>query len=54
MKFKLSHQPFLRALAVFLTVFFTVGWGIDSPPEYDEYLIIFAVILAISLAFLKV
>jgi predicted membrane chloride channel (bestrophin family) len=41
----------LRALGVFLGVFFTVGWGRKSKPEFDVFLIIFAVVMGIFLAF---
>ena len=41
----------LRTLGVFLSVFFTVGWGRKSPPAFDAFLIVFAVVLAIGLAF---
>lgn len=41
----------LRTIGVFLSVFFTVGWGRKSKPEYDTALIVFAVVLAIVLAF---
>ena len=43
----------LRALGVFLGVFFTVGWGRKSKPAFDVFLIIFAVVLAIVLAFMQ-
>jgi len=38
---------------VFLGVFFTVGWGRKSKPAFDVFLIIFAVVLAIVLAFMQ-
>ena len=43
----------LRSLGVFLGVFFTVGWGRKSKPVFDVFLIIFAVILAVALAFMQ-
>ena len=43
----------LRSLGVFLGVFFTVGWGRKSKPAFDVFLIIFAVVLAIALAFMQ-
>jgi hypothetical protein len=43
----------LRSLGVFLGVFFTVGWGRKSKPVYDVFLIIFAVVLAVVLAFMQ-
>ena len=43
----------LRSLGVFLGVFFTVGWGRKSKPVYDVFLIMFAVVLAIALAFMQ-
>ncbi|ADQ91379.1 hypothetical protein OlV1_250 [Ostreococcus lucimarinus virus 1] len=46
-------EMLLRALGVFLGVFFTVGWGRKSKPAFDVFLIIFAVVLAIVLAFMQ-
>jgi len=46
-------EMMLRALGVFLGVFFTVGWGRKSKPVFDVFLIIFAVVLAIVLAFMQ-
>ena len=43
----------LRSLGVFLGVFFTVGWGRKSKPAFDVFLIIFAVVLAVVLAFMQ-
>lgn len=43
----------LRTLGVFLSVFFTVGWGRKSVPEFDAALIVFAVVLAVGLAFVQ-
>ena len=43
----------LRTLGVFLSVFFTVGWGRKSKPAFDAFLIVFAVVLAIGLAFMQ-
>ena len=43
----------LRALGVFLGVFFTVGWGRKSKPAFDVFLILFAVVLAVVLAFMQ-
>ena len=46
-------EMLLRSLGVFLGVFFTVGWGRKSKPAFDVFLIIFAVVLAIVLAFMQ-
>ena len=46
-------EMILRSLGVFLGVFFTVGWGRKSKPVYDVFLIMFAVVLAIALAFMQ-
>ena len=46
-------EMLLRALGVFLGVFFTVGWGRKSTPAFDVFLIIFAVVLAVALAFMQ-
>jgi len=44
-------EMILRSLGVFLGVFFTVGWGRKSKPEFDVFLIIFAVVMGVFLAF---
>lgn len=41
----------LRALGVFLGVFFTVSWGRKSKPVWDVFAILAAVAIAIVLAF---
>jgi len=41
----------LRALGVFLGVFFTVSWGRKSKPAWDVFAILSAVALAVVLAF---
>ena len=46
-------EALLRTLGVFLGVFFTVGWGRKSKPAIDVFLIIFAVVLAVALAFMQ-
>jgi hypothetical protein len=46
-------EMLLRTLGVFLSVFFTVGWGRKSPPAFDVFLIVFAVVLAVGLAFMQ-
>ena len=44
-------EVLLRTLGIFLSVYFTVGWGRKSSPVFDEFLVIFAVVLAIGMAF---
>jgi len=44
-------EVLLRTVGVFLSVFFTVGWGRKSKPSFDVFFIILAVVLAIFLAF---
>ena len=46
-------EALLRTLGVFLGVFFTVGWGRNSKPAFDVFLIIFAVVVAVVLAFMQ-
>ena len=46
-------EMLLRSLGVFLSVFFTVGWGRKSKLAFDASLMIFAVVLAIALAFMQ-
>ena len=41
----------LRALGVFLGVFFTVSWGRKSKPVWDVVAILAAVVVAVILAF---
>ena len=50
-KMNIYFEALLRTLGVFLGVFFTVGWGRKSKPAFDVFLIIFAVVLAVALAF---
>ena len=50
-KMNIYLEMILRSLGVFLGVFFTVGWGRKSKPEFDVFLIIFAVVLGVFLAF---
>ena len=42
---------FLRALGVFLGVFFTVSWGRKSKPAWDVAIIVLVIVLALYLAF---
>ena len=46
-------EVLLRALGVFLGVFFTVGWGRKSKPAMDVFLIVVAVVSAVALAFMQ-
>ena len=46
-------EMILRSLGVFLGVFFTIGWGRKSKPAFDIFLILFAVIIAVVLAFMQ-
>jgi hypothetical protein len=42
----------LRTIGVFLSVFFTVGWGKKSNPKFDEILMIVVVISAVVLNYI--
>ena len=44
-------EIFLRALGVFLCVFFTVSWGRKSKPAWDVAIIVLVIVLALYLAF---
>ena len=44
-------EMLLRMIGVFLSVFFTVGWGRKSAPSFDHYLIILSVLSAVAAAF---
>ena len=52
-KMNIYLEMILRSLGVFLGVFFTVGWGRKSKPAFDVFLIIFAVVLGVALAFMQ-
>jgi hypothetical protein len=41
-------ESFLRSLGVFLSVYFTVGWGGKSKLVYDEYVMVAAVLAALA------
>lgn len=45
-------EMLLRMIGVFLSVFFTVGWGRKSAPSFDHYFIILSVIAAVTAAFI--
>ncbi len=42
-------EAIIRALGVFISVFFTTRWTSKSEPAYDLPLVIFAIIAAFSL-----
>jgi hypothetical protein len=42
-------EAVLRTLGVFLSVYFTVGWGEKSPPVWDVPVMVSAVLLAVGL-----
>lgn len=42
-------EAIIRALGVFISVFFTTRWTSKSEPAYDLPLVIFAIITAFSL-----
>lgn len=44
-------EAFLRALGLFLGVFFTTGWSMKSPPVWDTVLMVMAVISGMVSAF---
>jgi hypothetical protein len=46
---RVEHEAVLRALGVFLSVYFTLGWGDKSKPEWDIPLMMGAIVLAIVL-----
>lgn len=46
-------EIFLRALSVFLGVFFTVSWGRKSKPAWDVAIIVLVIVLALYLAFTR-
>ena len=46
---RVEHEIVLRTLSVFLSVYFTLGWGEKSRPEWDIPLMMGAIVLAIVL-----
>ena len=49
---KVEHEIVLRTLGVFLSVYFTLGWGQKSKPEWDAPLMIGAITLAVVAKYL--
>lgn len=43
-------ESFARALAVFMSVFFTTKWADKSAPVYDTWLVLLAGIMGVLLA----
>ena len=41
------YEAMLRTIGVFLSVYFTLGWGQKSKPEWDAPLMIGAITLAV-------
>jgi hypothetical protein len=48
---KVEHEIFLRTLGVFLSVYFTLGWGEESKPDWDIPLMTGAIVLAMILKY---
>jgi hypothetical protein len=42
----------LRSVGVFLSVFFTIGWGKKSSPFFDEYIMFGVVCAAVALNYI--
>ena len=49
---KVEYEIVLRTLGVFLSVYFTLGWGQKSKPEWDAPLMIGAITLAVMAKYL--
>jgi hypothetical protein len=47
------YEAVLRTAGVFLSVYFTLGWGQKSKPEWDAHLMISAIVLAVVLNYMK-
>ncbi len=43
-------EAFARALGIFLSIYFTSTWASNSPPVYDTWLVVSAIIAALVLA----
>ena len=52
MKINIHVETFLKAIAIFLTTFFTVRWGDRGGTVYDTYLFIVLSMLGIFLGHL--
>jgi len=46
------YEAVLRTIGVFLSVYFTLGWGQKSKPEWDAPLMIGAITLAVMANYL--
>ena len=46
------YEALLRTIGVFLSVYFTLGWGQKSKPEWDAPLMIGAITLAVMAKYL--
>jgi hypothetical protein len=47
------YEAVLRTIGVFLSVYFTLGWGQKSKPEWDAPLMIGAITLAVMAKYVK-
>ena len=50
---KVEHEIVLRTLGVFLSVYFTLGWGQKSKPDWDAPLMIGVITLAVLARYVK-
>jgi hypothetical protein len=48
---KVEYEIVLRTLGVFLSVYFTLGWGEKSKPGWDVPLMVGAIVLAMILKY---
>jgi hypothetical protein len=46
------YEALLRTIGVFLSVYFTLGWGQKSKPDWDAPLMIGAITLAVVAKYL--
>jgi len=46
------YEAMLRTIGVFLSVYFTLGWGQKSKPDWDAPLMIGAITLAVVAKYL--
>jgi hypothetical protein len=46
-----KYEVFFRALSIFLTVYFTIGWTEKNQIKYDLPILIFAMVLALMLRY---
>jgi hypothetical protein len=47
------YEAVLRTIGVFLSVYFTLGWGQKSKPEWDAPLMVSAIVMAVVMNYMR-